>query len=100
LVRAGAVNVVIMLAPQPRPCLHPDRPEADAHPARPAELLPLVDLVGLKWLLAAEGVHLHVERAQSDLAYAHATLQQARASASATLRSRAEALALRLAPRD
>lgn len=77
-----------MLAPHPRPPLDP--------PAA-AELLPLVDLVSLKWLLAAEGVHLHVERAQHDLAYATATLERARASSSAALRCQAEHLARRIA---
>jgi hypothetical protein len=37
-------------------------------------LLPLVDVIELKWLLAGQGVHLHVERLQRDRAYAESTL--------------------------
>ena len=52
--------------------------------------LRLVDIIDLKWLLAREGVHLHVERLQSDAAYAAAVLGPALQSANAALRSAAE----------
>lgn len=40
-------------------------------------MLPLVDVVELKWLLAGQGVHVHVERLQHDPDYAAATLHRA-----------------------
>jgi hypothetical protein len=46
----------------------------------------LVELVDLKWLLAGEGVHLHVERLQRDLVYARRVLETAAASSNEALR--------------
>lgn len=48
--------------------------------------LPLVDIVDLKWLLAAEGRHVHVERLQRDPAYAELCLGWAAISASLPVR--------------
>jgi len=44
---------------------------------RETEALGLVEIVDLKWLLAGEGVHLHVERLQRDADYARAILDAA-----------------------
>ena len=60
--------------------------------------LPLVEIIELKWLLAGEGIHIHVERLQSDAAYALRALDQAAASASPTLRAMALRLRSRLLP--
>ena len=60
--------------------------------------LPLVEIIELKWLLAGEGIHIHVERLQRDPAYALRALDQAAASASPTLRATALRLRSRLLP--
>lgn len=52
----------------------------------------LVQIVELKWLLAGHGVHLHVERLQTDAGYARATLDRAAATPSAALRAAAARL--------
>jgi len=49
----------------------------------------LVEIVELKWLLAGEGLHLHVERLQSDPEYARRILEAADASPNAALRNAA-----------
>ena len=59
---------------------------------------PLVDIIELKWLLAGEGIHIHVERLQTDPAYACRALDEAAASASPTLRATALRLRNRLLP--
>ncbi len=46
----------------------------------------LTDLVDFKWLMAAEGHPVHLERLQSDGAYARACLQRAFACRGETLR--------------
>lgn len=46
----------------------------------------LVEIIELKWLMAGEGLRLHVERLQADPAYAHETLALAEASAHTSLR--------------
>lgn len=56
----------------------------------------LVEIIELKWLLAGQGVHLHVERLQSDPEYARQTLDRAAASPSAALRETAARLRQRL----
>lgn len=58
--------------------------------------VPLVEIIELKWLLAGEGIHIHVERLQKDAAYALRALDQAAASASPTLRATALRLRGRL----
>ena len=60
--------------------------------------LPLVDIIELKWLLAGEGIHIHVERLQRDPAYALRALDQASASARPTLRAAAQRMRSRLLP--
>ena len=50
-------------------------------------MLPLVKIIELKWLLAGEGIHIHVERLQKDTAYARRALDEAAASASPALRA-------------
>jgi hypothetical protein len=64
----------------------------------PAEALPLVEIIELKWLLAGEGIHIHVERLQRDLAYARRALDEAAASATPALRAAALRLRARLNP--
>ena len=72
----------------PRPLLNPT--EGDSH------VLPLVKIIELKWLLAGEGIHIHVERLQKDAAYARRALDEAAASASPALRAVALNLRSRL----
>ena len=67
-------------------------------PTADAPLLPLADVIELKWLFAGEGIHLHVERLQSDLSYACRALDQAAASASPVVRAAALRLRSRLLP--
>ncbi len=55
----------------------------------------LVEIIELKWLMAGEGLRVHVERLQADAAYAHDTLALAQASSNGALRR----LAGRLRPR-
>ena len=57
---------------------------------------PLVEVIELKWLLAGEGVYLHVERMLGDDAYAGRALERAAASPSPILRAAAERLRPRL----
>lgn len=52
--------------------------------------LDLVAIVELKWMLAGEGVHVHVERLQSDAAYARQCLAAADKSANASIRKVAQ----------
>jgi hypothetical protein len=61
-----------------------------------AQTLSLVEIIELKWLLAGEGVRIHVERVQTDPAYARWALDQAAASASPALRAAALRLQGRL----
>ncbi len=58
--------------------------------------LRLVEIVELKWMLAGEGLHVHVERLQSDPAYARECLLAAERSANATVRQVAARLRARL----
>jgi hypothetical protein len=67
-------------------------------PDATAGLLPLVKIIELKWLLAGEGVFIHVERLQRDPDYARQTLDQAATSASPALRAAAVQLRSRLSP--
>ncbi len=46
----------------------------------------LIEIVELKWLLRGHGVHVHVERLQSDPEYARRTLDFAAATPNAALR--------------
>ena len=58
--------------------------------------LRLVDIVELKWMLAGEGVHVHVERLQADPAYARECLLAAERSGNPTVRQVALRLRTRL----
>lgn len=51
------------------------------------EALALVEIIDLKWLLAGEGLHLHVERLQKDVAYARGILDAAALSGNPALRA-------------
>ncbi|MBK9133950.1 MAG: hypothetical protein IPM15_06230 [Betaproteobacteria bacterium] len=53
---------------------------------RENEGLSLVEIVDLKWLLAGEGLHLHVERLQKDAIYARRVLDEAGLSQNQALR--------------
>lgn len=44
------------------------------------QALELVDIIDFKWLMAKDGLHVHVERLQNDPAYARACLDKAAAS--------------------
>jgi hypothetical protein len=58
--------------------------------------LQLVDIVDLKWMLAGEGLHVHVERLQSDPGYAQQCLLAAERSCNPTLRQVATRMRARL----
>jgi len=58
--------------------------------------LELVDIVHLKWMLAGEGLRVHVERLQNDPAYASDCLNAAERSTNATVRQAASSLRARL----
>jgi hypothetical protein len=58
--------------------------------------LELVDIVHLKWMLAGEGLHVHVERLQNDPSYAADCLSAAERSANATVRQAASSLRERM----
>jgi len=51
------------------------------------QTLRLVDIIDLKWLLAHEGVRLHVERLQRDPVYLRELLALAATSGNAALRA-------------
>ncbi len=55
----------------------------------------LVEIIELKWLLAGEGFHLHVERLQTDREYARRALRRAGQSSNAALRETAMRLRAR-----
>jgi hypothetical protein len=69
---------------------------AQAVATSPALALGLVEIIELKWLMVAEGVRVHVERLQTDAAYADHMLRLAAASQHATLRATALRLRKRL----
>lgn len=60
------------------------------------QALVLAEIIEFKWLLAGEGLHVHVERLQDDAEYARACLARASASRQQTLRAAAERLRQRL----
>jgi hypothetical protein len=61
-------------------------------PQPTAASLCLVEIIELKWLLRGHGIHVHVERLQSDPEYARQTLDAAVGVPNAALRSAAERL--------
>jgi hypothetical protein len=58
--------------------------------------LTLVEIIELKWLLAGQGIRVHVERLQQDPHYAADTLQAAADSPQPILRATARRLRARL----
>ena len=52
----------------------------------------LVEIVDLKWLLAGEGLYLHVEKLQNDPEYARRVLDAAQKSSNEALRAAAARL--------
>ncbi|HSM20950.1 MAG TPA: hypothetical protein VK876_01945 [Rubrivivax sp.] len=56
----------------------------------------LVEIIELKWLLAGEGFHVHVERLQTDRDYARQALHRAQESPNAALRETAARLRTKL----
>jgi hypothetical protein len=58
--------------------------------------LQLVDIVDLKWMLAGEGLHVHVEKLQADPGYARECLLAAERSGNPTLRQVAASMRARL----
>ena len=58
--------------------------------------LRLVDIVELKWMLAAEGLHVHVEKLQADPDYARECLLAAEQSQNPAVRRVASKLRARL----
>jgi len=62
----------------------------NALPEGERQVLSLVDVIDLKWLLAREGVHLHVERLQRDPDYAGELLALADGSSNEALRAAAD----------
>lgn len=71
---------------------------ADTTSPDSGQLLPLVEIIELKWLLAGHGVHIHVERLQHDPVYAREKLSAAIASGQPALCAAAHRLLARLAP--
>jgi hypothetical protein len=65
------------------------------HPER--QSLQLVDIIDLKWLMARDGVHVHVERLQRDPVYAAELLALAAGSASEAVRAAGQRLGTALA---
>jgi hypothetical protein len=63
---------------------------------REEQAVSLVDIVDFKWLMAHEGHHVHVERIQTDRAYAHDCLSMASTSSVQALRDVARRLARKL----
>ncbi len=66
--------------------------------ATPAEHDPvaLVEIIELKWLMAGEGLRVHVERLQADPAYAQQTLAMAETSPHSAVRRLAGRLRTKL----
>lgn len=64
--------------------------------APPLQMLSLIEVIQLKWMLAGEGVHLHVERLMGDRSYAEQALQRAAASSSPAVRALAMRLQMRV----
>jgi hypothetical protein len=56
------------------------------------QTLELVDIIDLKWLMAKDGLHVHVERLQNDPAYALDCLNKAAASPRAAVQAVARRL--------
>jgi hypothetical protein len=61
----------------------------NAHSDGENTALRLVDIIDFKWLLAGEGIHLHVEKLQRDPDYARKLLDSASQSSNEALRAAA-----------
>lgn len=68
----------------------------NALPPAERHALELVDIIEFKWLMAGAGHRIHVERLQSDPAYARSCLAQAAASPEVAVREVAQKLLDRL----
>lgn len=84
------------MAPFPPPPTAPCPPAGPAVVDDDAALLPLVEVIELKWLAGGVGLRLHVERMQHDPIYARSVLDAAAASPHAPLRHAATRLRARL----
>jgi hypothetical protein len=71
-------------------------PRMNALSHRETQALSLVEIIDLKWLLAGEGLHLHVERLQRDPVYARRVLDAAAQSSNTALRDVAARVRRRL----
>lgn len=71
-------------------------PRMNALSHRETQALSLVEIIDLKWLLAGEGLHLHVERLQRDPVYARQLLDAAAQSTNTALRDVAARVRRRL----
>ena len=71
----------------------PDPMRMNAVTPAEQQSLRLVDIIDFKWLMVSEGVHVHVERLQSDAVYARSTLARAAQSSRPALRAAASRLA-------
>lgn len=69
-----------------------------AFEAAPHPRLSLVEIVELKWLLAGQGVHVHVEKLQNDAEYAHQMLDRVSGCANTSVREMAARAVERLHP--
>jgi len=77
--------------------VHPEKPMSmNASTAHEPRALALADVIEFKWLLAGEGVRVHVERLQNDSDYARECLARADASSRETVRKLAQRLRQRL----
>ena len=65
--------------------MDPTRPLKTATPTEP-DAVALVEIIELKWLMAGEGLRVHVERLQAEPAYALQTLDLAETSSQTALR--------------
>ena len=77
--------------------MHPENPppmNATAHSEHQA--LELVDIIDFKWLMAKDGLHVHVERLQTDPAYALECLAKAATSPREAVQAAARRLRQRL----
>ncbi|MFO1329298.1 MAG: hypothetical protein U1F56_18200 [Rubrivivax sp.] len=68
----------------------------NAHVDTERQALELVDIIDFKWLMSSVGLRVHVERLQSDRAYAIELLTRAAASQSEAVRSAAARLRVRM----
>lgn len=68
----------------------------NAHAPDEHQVLELVDIIDFKWLMSSIGLRVHVERLQTDRAYAIELLSLAAAAPSQAVRDAAERLRTRM----